>query len=130
MKKSFFIKCLFVCFLGCYSLQANAHMTFPFDAEGNYFNSEASIDDVKENHDGVFPAYRREMEFVRFDAIMIEKEYSYIWLGYSYEDEAYFYCYKHMSPSSDTTTKTYEEKWWFKHTGNTFKFYRTTIGVD
>lgn len=107
-----------------------SHTQLPFDAEGIYFNSDASIEDIKDNHAGVYPAYRPEMEFVRFDAIMIEKEYSYIWLGYSFEDNTFFYCYKHMSPSSDTSTKTYEEKYWFIQDNNTFKFYRTTLGVD
>ncbi|MDR1678673.1 MAG: hypothetical protein LBR81_02740 [Prevotellaceae bacterium] len=105
-----------------------SHTTIPFDAQGLYFNTEADFEDVKENHAMIYPIYRREMEFVRFDAIMIEGEYSYIWLGYDTENDLFFYCYKHLSPTGDL--KTYEEKYWFVKDGDTFRFFQTTLGVE
>lgn len=107
-----------------------SHTLFPFDAEGTYFNEQATFEEVKENSAGVFPTYRMEMEFVRFDAVLVEGQNAYVWLGYSYEDDAYFYCYKHMPTRGDTSFKTYEEKYWFKLTGNKFSFFKTTLGID
>ena len=105
------------------------NMVIPFQSEGSYYNSEATLQEVKNNYAQILPPYRREMEFVKFDAILVEKENAYVWLGYSYEEEAYFYCYKKMAPGGYTNTQTYEEKYWFKKIDNGFKFYRTTSGV-
>lgn len=107
-----------------------SHTIYPFDAQGTYFNEEASYEEVKANHDGIFPPYKREMEFVRFDAVLVEGENAYIWLGYHFEDDAYFYCYKHMPTRGDTSFKTYEEKYWFKLVNGKFMFYRTTLGIE
>lgn len=107
-----------------------SHTSFPFDAQGTYFNEEASLEEVTENSEGVFPKYLHEMEFVRFDAVLVEGHNAYIWLGYSFEDDAYFYCYKHMPTKGDTSFKTYEEKYWFKLMGNKFMFFHTTLGIE
>lgn len=107
-----------------------SHTVFPFDAQGTYFNEEASLEEIKENSEGVFPKYLHEMEFVRFDAVLVEGHNAYIWLGYSFEDDAYFYCYKHMPTKGDTSFKTYEEKYWFKLIANKFMFYHTTLGIE
>ncbi len=107
-----------------------AHMEFPFQSEGAYYNEEASLEDIKENYKEVLPPYRREMEFVRFDIIMVEEANAYVWLGYSIEDDAYFYCLKLMSTTKDTNTPTYEEKYWFKLVNGKFLFYRTSLGIE
>jgi len=106
------------------------NIVIPFQSEGGYYNTEASLQDVKDNYKQILPPFRREMEFVKFDVVMIEKENAYVWLGYSYEDAAYFYCYKKMDPKGDAAASTYEEKYWFKKFKNTFKFYRTTAGLS
>lgn len=107
-----------------------SHMQFPFQSEGSYYNEIADLDDVKENYKDILPPYRREMEFVRFDVIMVEEANAYVWLGYSEEDDAYFYCLKLMSTTRDTNTPTYEEKFWFRLVDGRFLFYRTSLGID
>ncbi len=105
------------------------HLQIPFDSEGGYFNPEATLQEVKENYQQIIPVYRKEMEFVRFDQILLEKENAYIWLGYSTEDETYFYCYKKMSPMASIPSM--EEKYWFvRLPDGKFKFSRVTAGVE
>ncbi len=103
------------------------NMLFPFNADGAYFNPAATIEDVKENNQFVFPQYRKEMEFVRFDPILIESENAYIWLGYSFIEKAYFYGYKKQPKLSGEIS--YEENYWFKNTQDGFKFYKVTVTV-
>lgn len=100
----------------------------PFDGEGSYYNTEAEMDEIKENYMLIYPTYLREMEFVRFSAVLVETtgDNAYIWLGYAPDEDAYFYCYKKM-PQGNSDAVTYNEKWWFKRLANgDFKFYRTT----
>lgn len=104
------------------------NMAFPFQSEGAYFNPEASLTDVQENYKEVLPPYLREMEFVRFDVVMVENAGACIWLGYNYEEHYYFYSYKIMEPGGNLQSDTYEEKYYFKKINNAFKFYRMTAG--
>ncbi len=107
-----------------------SHMEIPFQSEGSYYNEEAYMEDIKENYKDILPPYRREMEFVRFDVVMVEEANAYVWLGYSEEDDAYFYCLKLMSTTRDTNTPTYEEKYWFRLVDGKFMFYRTSLGIE
>lgn len=103
----------------------------PFDSEGAYYNTEATLDEVKENHEFVYPPYLHEMEFVRFSAVLVENaDPAYVWLGYSPDDDAYFYSYK-MMPKQGSDNVTYSEKWWFRRLpdGN-FVFFRTSQDYD
>lgn len=102
----------------------------PFVGEGSYYNPEAELDEIKDNHMLIFPPYIHEMEFVRFDAVLVEGEEAYVWLGYSPDDDAYFYSYKKMPEDEGSNAMTMSEKWWFKRVGNTFKFYRTSLEFD
>lgn len=103
----------------------------PFDGEGSYYNPEAEMDEIKENYMLIYPPYLREMEFVRFDAVLVEGSRSYIWLGYAPDEDAYFYCFKNMPSDEGSSTVTYSEKWWFKRLGpDQFRFYRTTQEYD
>ena len=52
------------------------------------------MDEIREKYMLIYPPYLHEMEFVRFDAVLIDDGRSYIWLGYSPEDDAYFFCFK------------------------------------
>ena len=89
------------------------------------------MDEIRENYMLIYPPYMHEMEFVRFDAVLIDDGRSYIWLGYSPEDDAYFFCFKKIPSEENTSTVTYSEKWWFKRLGqDNFKFYRTTQEYD
>lgn len=107
-----------------------ANVNIPFDSQGSYFEPEASLEDVKLNYADILPEYRPEMEFVRFDAILIEKEGAYVWLGYSFEEEAFFYCYKKVDPNGYHNTPTLEFKYWFKTFDGKFKFFKTTSGIE
>ena len=103
----------------------------PFEGEGSYYNPEAEMDEIKENYMLIYPPYIREMEFVRFDKILVEGSSAYVWIGYSPDDDAYFYCYKNLPTEEHSETVTYSEKWWFKRLGpQQFKFYRTTQEYD
>ncbi len=104
------------------------HMLFPFSCDGGYYNPEATIEEVKENNQMIIPAYRKEMEFVRFDPVLIEAENAYIWLGYSTIEKAYFYSYKKLSAT--TNTPSYEENYWFVKKKDGFKFYKVTVTVQ
>ncbi|MBQ9591918.1 MAG: hypothetical protein IJR32_03685 [Paludibacteraceae bacterium] len=103
----------------------------PFDSEGAYYNTDATLDDVKENHKFIYPPYLHEMEFVRFSAVLVENaDPAYVWLGYSPDDDAYFYSYKLM-PVQGSENITYSEKWWFKRLpSGEFKFFRTSQDYD
>lgn len=105
-------------------------ITIPFDSQGSYFNPEADMTEIKENYQEIFPRYRKEMDYVRFDAVLIEDEGAYIWLGYSLEDEEFFYCYKKMAADGNNSVPTLEEKHWFKLVGNEFKMHRSTIEYE
>jgi hypothetical protein len=97
----------------------------PLDCEGSYYNPEATLADIKENHMLVFPEYRHEMEFVRFDAILIERENAYIWLGYDREEDRYFFAYNKRGEGNRVVSS---EKWWFERVGvSDFRLYRITM---
>ena len=100
----------------------------PFQSEGAYYNTEAYLEDITDNHKEVFPPYLHEMDFVRFDVVIVEKAGACIWLGYDYLEQCYFYSYKIMEPGGNLQSDTYEEKYYFKKTGGSFKFFRMTAG--
>lgn len=101
---------------------------FPFSSEGGYFNTETSLQDLKDNYKQILPPYSREMEFVRFDIVMLPDASACMWLGYSFEEKAYFYCYKIMEKGGNLESDTYEEKYWFKKFNGAWKFFRMTAG--
>jgi hypothetical protein len=102
-------------------------MAFPFQSEGAYFNPEASKEDVQDNYKEVLPPYLREMEFVRFDVVMVENAGACIWLGYNYEENTIF-TVKNNGTGRQLTIRHLEEKYYFKKINNAFKFYRMTAG--
>lgn len=100
----------------------------PFDGEGSYYNQETDINEIKANYKQIFPTYCHEMDYVRFDAILVENETAYIWLGYNFDEKQYFYCYKKLPAEEESTTPTMQEKYWFKrYPDGTFRFIRTTL---
>jgi hypothetical protein len=107
-----------------------AHMHFPFESRGSWYGPEANIDDVKLHFKEVLPPYKRAMEFVKFDIVLVEGENAYVWLGWSDEDQAYFYAYKKFDENGQPTQATYEEKYFFKLFGKEFKFYKTTLSLN
>ncbi len=104
------------------------HTQTPFQSEGGYFNSYASLQDVKDYYKEVYPPYLHEMDFVRFDVVMVENRGACIWLGYDFIEKCYFYSYKIMEPGGNLESDTYEEKYYFKKFDKGFMFYKMVAG--
>lgn len=106
-----------------------SHTVIPFKSEGAYYNTEAYLEDIEVYYKEIYPPYLHDMDFVRFDVVMVENAGACIWLGFDYIEKNYFYCYKIMEPGGNLESDTYEEKYYFKKVGKKgFMFYRMTAG--